>query len=245
MLLVDGVVHDVAQFVDQHPSGKNFLLEHVGKDATRLFHGSAIHAYSNAAEIFLSTMWLARISQTAKIYARLFHRTARIKDWQVQSDSMGLRMKPDLNNARVKCYVSIGECNHFRNLGSNDHVNWNPKIMHQPSQDIWERFEIFRLNIKSKGQGCWYASCSPLWKISFSTFLWDQVSNLRLQSKRYITREIIRKKNGHEGYKQGDYVYVPVFVKYPCLSPGLHDARPLLLFLYKNSGAHRVNYQHQ
>ncbi|KAF3390304.1 Acyl-CoA desaturase [Penicillium rolfsii] len=67
LLLVDGVVHDATQFVDQHPGGKNFLFEQAGKDATRLFHGGAIHAHSNAAENFLSTMRLARISQNAKV----------------------------------------------------------------------------------------------------------------------------------------------------------------------------------
>ncbi|KAJ5564614.1 hypothetical protein N7513_000856 [Penicillium frequentans] len=67
LLLVDGVVHDIAHFVDQHPGGKNFLLQNIGKDATRLFHDSAIHAHSNAAENLLSTMRLARVSQTVKI----------------------------------------------------------------------------------------------------------------------------------------------------------------------------------
>ncbi|OOQ86484.1 Acyl-CoA desaturase [Penicillium brasilianum] len=66
LLLIDGVVHDVAQFVDQHPGGKALLLEHIGKDATRLFHGNGIHAHSNAAENLLSTMRLARISQSSE-----------------------------------------------------------------------------------------------------------------------------------------------------------------------------------
>ncbi|OJJ95794.1 hypothetical protein ASPACDRAFT_81836 [Aspergillus aculeatus ATCC 16872] len=61
LLLVDGVVYDVKEFVGKHPGGEKYLLEHLGKDATKLFHGGAIHAHSNAAENLLSTMRLARI----------------------------------------------------------------------------------------------------------------------------------------------------------------------------------------
>lgn len=61
LLIIDGVVHDVEEFVGHHPGGESYLLEHIGKDATRLFHGGGIHAHSNAAENLLSTMRFARI----------------------------------------------------------------------------------------------------------------------------------------------------------------------------------------
>ena len=61
LLLIDDVVNDVQDFVQHHPGGQKFLLEHLGKDATKLFHGGGIHAHSNAAENLLSTMRFARI----------------------------------------------------------------------------------------------------------------------------------------------------------------------------------------
>lgn len=61
LLVIDGIVQDVEDFVGHHPGGEKYLLEHLGKDATKLFHGGGIHAHSNAAENLLSTMRFARI----------------------------------------------------------------------------------------------------------------------------------------------------------------------------------------
>lgn len=63
LLVIDGVVHNLEEFVGHHPGGEKYLLEHVGKDATKFFHGGAIHAHSNAANNLLSTMRLARIME--------------------------------------------------------------------------------------------------------------------------------------------------------------------------------------
>lgn len=60
-LVIDGIVHDVEDFVGRHPGGEKYLREHIGRDATKLFHGGTIHAHSNAAENLLSTMRFARI----------------------------------------------------------------------------------------------------------------------------------------------------------------------------------------
>lgn len=62
LLVVDGVVYNVEEFVGRHPGGERYLLEHIGKDATKLFHGGGIHAHSNAAENLLSTLRFARIA---------------------------------------------------------------------------------------------------------------------------------------------------------------------------------------
>jgi stearoyl-CoA desaturase (delta-9 desaturase) len=60
LLVIDGIVHDVEDFVGHNP-GEKYLLEHIGKDATKLFHGGGIHAHSHAAENLLSTTRFARI----------------------------------------------------------------------------------------------------------------------------------------------------------------------------------------
>lgn len=52
MLVIDGVVYNVEEFVGHHPGGERYLLEHIAKDVT-LFHGGGIHAHLNAAENLL------------------------------------------------------------------------------------------------------------------------------------------------------------------------------------------------
>jgi stearoyl-CoA desaturase (delta-9 desaturase) len=67
LLVIDEVVHDVEDFVSRHPGGKKYLLEHVGKDASKLFFGGGIHAHSNAAENLLSTMRFARLADQREV----------------------------------------------------------------------------------------------------------------------------------------------------------------------------------
>ncbi|CAF4225071.1 unnamed protein product, partial [Rotaria sp. Silwood2] len=39
LILIAGFVHDVSNFIDSHPGGRDLLKDHVGKDATVPFHG--------------------------------------------------------------------------------------------------------------------------------------------------------------------------------------------------------------
>ncbi|KAF7590724.1 hypothetical protein BBP40_002515 [Aspergillus hancockii] len=64
LIVIDGVAHDVSQFINHHPGGVEYLRKYVGKDATKLFHGG-IYTHSNAAENLLSTMRFARIINSA------------------------------------------------------------------------------------------------------------------------------------------------------------------------------------
>ncbi|KAF8347549.1 delta 9-fatty acid desaturase protein [Amanita rubescens] len=48
LILVSGFIHDIAQFVDKHPGGKEILLKNTGKDMTAPFFGG-VYAHSNAA----------------------------------------------------------------------------------------------------------------------------------------------------------------------------------------------------
>jgi stearoyl-CoA desaturase (Delta-9 desaturase) len=52
---IGGVIHDVTDFVKDHPGGKSLILAGVGKDATGMFNGG-IYLHSNAAHNLLSTM---------------------------------------------------------------------------------------------------------------------------------------------------------------------------------------------
>jgi stearoyl-CoA desaturase (delta-9 desaturase) len=55
LVAIAGVVHDVAQFIKDHPGGKAFISSAIGKDATATFNGG-VYQHSNAAHNLLSTM---------------------------------------------------------------------------------------------------------------------------------------------------------------------------------------------
>ena len=49
------MVHDVTDFIKDHPGGKAMINSGIGKDATAMFNGG-IYYHSNAAHNLLSTM---------------------------------------------------------------------------------------------------------------------------------------------------------------------------------------------
>ena len=54
-IAVAGVIHDVSNFIKDHPGGKALISAAVGKDATAIFNGG-VYNHSNAAHNLLSTM---------------------------------------------------------------------------------------------------------------------------------------------------------------------------------------------
>ncbi|KAK9455025.1 hypothetical protein V1511DRAFT_499218 [Dipodascopsis uninucleata] len=55
LVLIAGVVHDVENFIEQHPGGKALIKSGIGKDATAVFNGG-VYEHSNAAHNLLGTM---------------------------------------------------------------------------------------------------------------------------------------------------------------------------------------------
>ena len=55
LVAVAGVVHDVTDFINDHPGGKAMIKSGIGKDATGMFNGG-VYNHSNAAHNLLSTM---------------------------------------------------------------------------------------------------------------------------------------------------------------------------------------------
>ncbi|KAK2834968.1 hypothetical protein FQN49_006736 [Arthroderma sp. PD_2] len=62
LICIDGVVHDVASFMSDHPGGPDQIQEFVGKDATDAFH-SGQHPHSPHAETLLAGMRVAIIQR--------------------------------------------------------------------------------------------------------------------------------------------------------------------------------------
>lgn len=55
LIAVAGVIHDVTDFIKDHPGGKALISSGIGKDATSIFNGG-VYLHSNAAHNLLSTM---------------------------------------------------------------------------------------------------------------------------------------------------------------------------------------------
>ncbi|KAL2853186.1 hypothetical protein BJX68DRAFT_254379 [Aspergillus pseudodeflectus] len=58
LLVIDGVVHDVAGFAGEHPGGEKLILAQVGKDGSAVFNGG-VYNHSNAARNYLATLRVA------------------------------------------------------------------------------------------------------------------------------------------------------------------------------------------
>jgi len=58
LVLIAGVVHDVAAFVKEHPGGKAMINSGIGKDATAVFNGG-VYEHSNAAHNLLANFRVA------------------------------------------------------------------------------------------------------------------------------------------------------------------------------------------
>jgi len=61
LVIVSEIVHDVTEFMGEHPGGKAILENMVGKDATRQFNGG-VYEHSNGAHNLLSQMRIGRIA---------------------------------------------------------------------------------------------------------------------------------------------------------------------------------------
>jgi len=55
LVAIAGVVHDVTDFIKDHPGGRAMITSGIGKDATAMFNGG-VYNHSNAAHNLLSTM---------------------------------------------------------------------------------------------------------------------------------------------------------------------------------------------
>jgi stearoyl-CoA desaturase (delta-9 desaturase) len=60
LVIVRGIVHDVKNFIPEHPGGAALIKSFVGKDASAAFHGG-VYNHSNGARNLLGTFQVARV----------------------------------------------------------------------------------------------------------------------------------------------------------------------------------------
>mmetsp|Transcript_26683 Transcript_26683/g.45978 ORF Transcript_26683/g.45978 Transcript_26683/m.45978 type:complete len:777 (-) Transcript_26683:419-2749(-) len=65
LVVFEGVVHDVTDFVPTHPGGTKILEPFLGKDITKAFNGE-VYEHSNGAHNLLGTMRVARLADDKK-----------------------------------------------------------------------------------------------------------------------------------------------------------------------------------
>lgn len=53
-IAIDGYVYDVTPFLEEHPGGKDIVMDHLGKEATAIFTNENVHAHSDAAFAMLA-----------------------------------------------------------------------------------------------------------------------------------------------------------------------------------------------
>ena len=90
LIAVAGVIHDVTNFVKDHPGGKALISSAIGKDATAIFNGG-VYNHSNAAHNLLSTMRVGvlRGGCEVEIWKRAQYES---KDASYATDSEGQRV---------------------------------------------------------------------------------------------------------------------------------------------------------
>lgn len=90
LIAVAGIVHDVSDFIKDHPGGKAMIRSGVGKDATAMFNGG-VYSHSNAAHNLLSTMRVGVIRGGCEV--EMWKRSQREnKDVQYVVDDSGNRI---------------------------------------------------------------------------------------------------------------------------------------------------------
>ena len=89
LIAVAGVVHDVTDFIKDHPGGKAMIGSGIGKDATAMFNGG-VYMHSNAAHNLLSTMRVGVIRGGCEV--EIWKRAQKEEKGQLVRDNHGERI---------------------------------------------------------------------------------------------------------------------------------------------------------
>ena len=99
LIAVAGVVHDVSDFINDHPGGKAMIKSGIGKDATAMFNGG-VYMHSNAAHNLLSTMRVGVIRGGCEV--EIWKKAQQEAKGEVFQDASGQRiMRAGLQPTKV------------------------------------------------------------------------------------------------------------------------------------------------
>jgi len=67
LIIIEGIVHDVKNFVHEHPGGRQTLLNYIGQDVTSMFNGAqGAHKHTTYARDYLYMMRVALVKQISQ-----------------------------------------------------------------------------------------------------------------------------------------------------------------------------------
>ncbi|KKA27349.1 hypothetical protein TD95_003214 [Thielaviopsis punctulata] len=89
LVVIGGVIHDVTDFIAEHPGGKALISSALGKDATSIFNGG-VYLHSNAAHNLLSTMRVGILHGGCEV--EIWKQAKQEKDGVPLYDSAGRRI---------------------------------------------------------------------------------------------------------------------------------------------------------
>lgn len=66
-IVVDGYVHDVSEFLDEHPGGKDIMMDQLGKDVSEVFVSEKVHAHGTVAYNMLAKYRIGVLNKTSVV----------------------------------------------------------------------------------------------------------------------------------------------------------------------------------
>jgi stearoyl-CoA desaturase (delta-9 desaturase) len=99
LIVIAGVVHDVSNFIEEHPGGKSLIKSGIGKDATAMVNGG-VYSHSNAAHNVLSTMRVAVIRGGCEV--EIWKHGSRDEGFKDMYETVSLRAGRQVTKTRQK-----------------------------------------------------------------------------------------------------------------------------------------------
>ncbi|CAG8551115.1 20909_t:CDS:2, partial [Dentiscutata erythropus] len=68
-ICIEGIIHDVSEFIEEHPGGRSILTASIGKDMTAAFNGG-VYDHSNAARNLMASLRVGVVSGGGEVECR-------------------------------------------------------------------------------------------------------------------------------------------------------------------------------
>jgi len=145
--VVDGYVHDVTVFLDEHPGGKDILMDHLGKDVSELFVDERVHVHGTIAYNMLAKYRIGVLNKANTVDKTSNDKLSGLVDVTKpilpQIDALGAKYSPWIHSQMGLKEIAI-----FDNVLENfsRYPWWYIFIM-------WPPFIIYAMNISFRSAG--------------------------------------------------------------------------------------------
>jgi len=146
-MVVDGYVHDITCFIEEHPGGKEIMMDHLGKDVSELFVDERVHAHGAVAYNMLAKYRIGTLNKASLVDKTSDEELSKLVDVNKpilpQIASLG-----DKYNSWIHSQMGLKEITIFDNVLENfsRYPWWYIFIM-------WPPFIVFAMNISFQSAG--------------------------------------------------------------------------------------------